>query len=480
MKKTYGSLKMLTCGLFFVVAILSCKKTVVETKVVEIPGPPIPVGLINNPMYGTGILTPGDGAGFGQYSVYNQSTTDSLIINEIEVSMNTAAGNVFSYLNVSVNANQSSNGGGYISNPVFPAKISSGVTVKQGASASIYVNLQSDLHDTGTVQVSVRVFTTRGKYKDTLGPVKGDLITFMVSKIDSVYLYEGSSTPSQFVAAKNSAVDVVRVSYGFRTNTGNGVNISEARFAVVGLNTASSVRVGNVSAPFINGVATLYNMYAWSNGSLDAEISYPSVGANGLQSGTLSQPILTYIKYNNRLASYTLMPNIAGSTMKLVGSKPTVSVLQPVNERLTTGLVHAIDIVVTADPQGDISLNTLPSIQVMSGIFNGVLFGSGTTIVVKDDNNTIIGTMSSSFNSSAISKITFTRTGGYVIPAGTTAKFKVYVPVTYASPNSLMITSIVASDDFMWTDIAGGATTPYMGTSWMYNFPDYFQSVLRN
>lgn len=479
MKKIKSSSKMLLGGLFlFAITMVSCKKTVTKEIIVQMPGQPIPVGLVSNQMYGNAILTPGDGMGVGNFSVFNQSTTDSLTIDGVEVSLSTSAGNVFSYLNVQTSGSSGTNGGGYISQPIFPAIIPSGITVKQGSAASIYVNLQSDVHDTGTVQVSIRVFVTRGKFKDTLGPAKGDLITFMLSKIDSVSLYEGNSTAPQFIATKNSAVDVVTSSYEFQTNTGNGVNISDLKFAVIGSNTASSIRVGNASAPFINGVASLHNIYVWSNGTVAAQISYPSVGSSGLPSGTLSQVVLTEIKYSNRLANYTISPNVAGKTMKLVGSKPTVSVLQPVNEILAVGMVHAIDVVVTADPQGDVALNSLP-IQVMSSMYNAVLLGSGTIIIVKDDNNQTITTMSTSFSLSGISKITFTQSGGYKVPAGTTSKFKIFVPVTSASASGMIITSIVASDDFAWTDVAGGATTPYIGTTWMYNYPDYFQSVIR-
>jgi hypothetical protein len=196
------------------------------------------------------------------------------------------------------------------------------------------------------------------------------------------------------------------MSFSFNT-TGGGVHISEAEFSVIGKQTINFVRVGNTTAQFINGVAHLYNLdiWTWGRGGINASFSYPSVGITGIASGATSQIFLTYTKYDNGVETREDHPNVPGNVMKLVGSKPLISVLQP-DESLHIGQVRIIDIIVQADPQGNIAINSIP-IQVNPDMFGSVFLGSGTNIVVKNSDNVTIPTSSTSFDLNHISKITF-------------------------------------------------------------------------
>lgn len=460
---------MLTAAVCFGLFALSCKKEkvyITET----IPGPMVPVGVVKNPYTWTGPMRPGDNNTFGTFTVFNQSI-DSVLISSIEVTIKTAEGNQYHQLSVYTDGANS-----YLERPRPVNMFSLGVVIPSGSSKEINIGLGTNIRDTGTVQIIVKIIITRGTIKDTLGPVAGNIIPLRLPTLESVKM-DNWGTPSQFIAAHNSAVDAMRLSYWFET-TGGELQISALKFAAVGTNTASSIRINGVSVPFVNGVAYFPNMEFWSWGGFEAFVSYPSVGTSGLVSGTNSQVILTAVTYSNGLESKTINPNLASNTMKLVASKPTIGVLQP-DAVLQHGLVHAIDVTATADPQGDVVISSIP-IQVLGTMFGSVLFGSGTDIVVKDENNQVVGTTSTSFSSGNISKIIFTQSPlGYRVAAGTTVKFKIFVPVTYAGSGASIQTSIVATNDFVWIDVDSGSNVPYAGTSLMQNYPYFFMSIVK-
>jgi hypothetical protein len=363
-----------------------------------------------------------------------------------------------------------------LENPAVFNNISVGVKIANGSLAELYFNLTNDIHNNGDIQLKVRAVVVVNGKVNTLDVVDGQIMHMQLARLDSVSL-DSWSTRGQYIASCNGAVDATNMSFSFNT-TGGGVHISEAEFSVIGKQTINFVRVGNTTAQFINGVAHLYNLdiWTWGRGGINASFSYPSVGITGIASGATSQIFLTYTKYDNGVETREDHPNVPGNVMKLVGSKPLISVLQP-DESLHIGQVRIIDIIVQADPQGNIAINSIP-IQVNPDMFGSVFLGSGTNIVVKNSDNVTIPTSSTSFDLNHISKITFSGAGGYVIPAGTTMQFKVFADVSYASPGSSLSTSIVASNDFAWTDIAGGKTSPYTGTDYMYNYTDYFKSVI--
>lgn len=468
MKKTNVFSVCIAC-MVCLFATISCKKTVL--KEVEVPGPVVQIGIVKDPNYQNQTATPGNGMLLGMFTIFNNQQSGNAIITGGTITIRTAAGN--SYSNLSVYTDSSSV---FISHPREVTTFSLNAVVAQQSSTRLYFNISTDVADTGTIQAVVKLNVSWGNRKDSLGPIEGQITRLELPKLDTIFYAKWGSSASQFVASRNSAVDATELVYQMQTSTGGGLRISELQFAVVGTQTASSIRVGGVSVPFINGVARFGNLNVWTWNDLRAIVSYPSVGSASLPSGTTSQVILTHLTYSDGVRNVSIQPNISGNTMKLVGSKPTVEVFQP-NVSLTTGLVRAIDVTVAADSQGDIVLNKLP-IQVWGNMFNSIILGSGSGIVVRDDNNQLITTLATAFNTSGISKIFFQN--GYRIPAGSTAKFRIFVPISYAGPNASINTSIVASDDFVWTDVAGNASVSYVGTDYIQNYPGYFTSVVHN
>ena len=466
MKKVKSSLKAM---ILLSILAIGCRKTVI--KEVEVPGPPIEIGFFKDDNYQDQVVTPGNGTTLGVFTIFNNQPSRIARIIGGEVEIRSAAGNVFRNLSIYTDSSNV-----YIAHPRDVTPFSLNAALPAGSSTRLHFSINTDVADTGIVQAFVKLTIAWGENEETVfGPVAGQIMNMQLPQLDTVYLTSWGTTAPQFVATKNSAVDATELSYQMETSTGGGLRIVELKFGVVGTQTASAIRVGGESAPFVNGVAHLTNLNVWTWGSMQAYVSYPSVGTNGLPSGTNSQVVLTHVTYTDGVRMTTVQPNIAGNTMKLVGSKPRVEVFQS-NATLTNGLVRAIDVTVAADDQGEIMFHKLP-IQVQSNFFNPIMLGSGTAIVVRDDNNQTISTQSTAFSNS-IATITFNN--GYRIPAGTTAKFRIFVPVTYAGPNAFMRTSIVASDDFVWRDIAGNATLPYTGTTHITNYPDYFTSIVRN
>ncbi len=285
------------------------------------------------------------------------------------------------------------------------------------------------------------------------------------------------STASQFVPVGSSgATNATKATFNF-TSTGGQLVVKELKFNVTGANTVTSISVAGVSAPVVNGVASItgLNLYVSSYGSnQDVFVSYAPVGVNGIPSGSTSSIALTYVKYvsNETAQVSTSTPNISAPTMKLVGSKPTIT-LSPSSAALVVGAVDIGHVTVTADAKGDITLNQLPLY---------VLLTSGNRPFVKDQNDQIVPTTDTGFSLMSDGngvKFVFTFTGGYLIKAGTSQTFKIFMQVPGVTNGSSMTLGLGSRDLFSWTDTAGGGTTPVTtdNGTFFYNYPTNSVSV---
>jgi len=253
----------------------------------------------------------------------------------------------------------------------------------------------------------------------------------------------------------------------------------------------SSVRVGNVSAPVVNGVAYLTGLslvvpQGGSGLSIEVYPTYNNVGINGLVSGTTSIASLTEVKFSSGGTTATITPSVSSNTITLTATRPTVTVAKPDGSIVSIGNVKAIEVTVAADAKGDLTLNSLPITVGVGGADTTVnTAGLNTVIVTKSDNSTI-GTTSTAFvggvaTKSGTSTISFTG-GGYLIPAGTSQKFLIYVPVTAVTGgvgDSSLSTSLATGAGFSWSDTAGTGVT-FTGTTLVFGYPNTFTSTLNN
>ncbi len=244
-----------------------------------------------------------------------------------------------------------------------------------------------------------------------------------------------------------------------------------------------------------NGVAyfTGLNIAVPNGGSgttIDVYPTYSNVGTNGIASATTSAIQLTFNKYTiGGTTTSAAMTPVSAPTMTMVGSKPTVTVGAVANGTYTVGAaltnklsastIEAIDIAVSADAKGDITLASLPITVTLNG---ANMATSTNNLVVKDkDNSTITTTNSTSGFSGGTMTISFT--GGYLISAGQTAVFRIYVPIAAVTGTGVNGASISttpgAGTTFAWTDTAGGGSWT-SGVSNIPSYPTTSASVLYN
>jgi hypothetical protein len=166
--------------------------------------------------------------------------------------------------------------------------------------------------------------------------------------------------------------------------------------------------------------------------------------------------------------------------MKLVGSKPTVSLALAGGATGTTiaGLVggntqEVAQVKVAADSAGDIKVNTM-KITFNGGDTNTTISPT-TAMVIKDASGTVISNASVgsvSGNGTSVASAIVTFTGGYTVSASTTATFKIEVNVSAVNGSGSSVTTGVAgTTNFTWTDAAGSGSTGAQDATLITNFP---------
>ncbi len=316
----------------------------------------------------------------------------------------------------------------------------------------------------------------------------------------------GNSTQAQYVAAGNTgAVDGTRMTL-FVSPTGGSPVITELKFTENGLSTITSVKVGNVTAPVVSGVAWLtgLNIPVVNSGVfIDVYVSYSSVGISGIPSNRTSSIALTYAKYTCGGATTIITPTVFAPTMTLVGSKPTVTVNSTVVNGLLVGAENKIgQVTITADVKGNIKINDLAFIYGLANFSSLTM----SNLRIADGANTVLG------SSCGISDVTdsifceFATTGntmssgntsfntesnmdfdGYTISAGTSKTFNLYATLTGTSNGAGMVSTSLNQYGFNWDDTAtatfvgdnisatGSGTN--LGGQLIYNFPTGSYSI---
>ncbi len=252
------------------------------------------------------------------------------------------------------------------------------------------------------------------------------------------------------------------------------------------INSTTAAYHASAAAVTVNGLAyfTGLNLAVPNGGSglsIDVYPTYASVGTNGVTSGTSSQIGLSYNKYTigGTTTGAAVNPtSITSPVIKVVGSKPTITIGSTPTNKLSAGTIEAIDITVAANAKGDITLNSLP----VTVTLNAATMATAATVVVKDAGNNSITTTNTTFSSYVGGTSTISFTGGYLIQAGTSQTFRIYVPVTAVTGtgvNGASMASALGASTFAWTDTAGGGSYT-SGTTYMYNYPSTQTSVIYN
>jgi len=280
--------------------------------------------------------------------------------------------------------------------------------------------------------------------------------------------------------------------YNFVATNGTAT-ITELKFTVGGTATApiTQVSVGGQTAPVVSGVAYLTGLnisvpQGASGANVTATHTFAPVGINGVTSATTATSSITYMKYTiGGTTTSTSTINVPSNTMTVVGTKPTLSITDS-TETLLNGLVKVADITVTADAAGDLKLGKLPLSVTSTGVATATT--STDNIVVKDTAGNTITTTNATFAVTAggtgTANICFdtataacasgnTAASAYLIPAGTSKTFRIYVTaatVSGAVNTTSFSTKLGAAANGTWYDIAGNNTTA-ISFSNVYNYP---------
>ena len=313
----------------------------------------------------------------------------------------------------------------------------------------------------------------RGKISNTVGSATnaGAVSTVNVANLASSTLV--SSSPSAQFVVGGSTYNVATFKLSTLTS-GTTANVRQINFATLGADAIESITIaGGTPTPVVDGVAivTGLNLSVSSTGT-DVPVTVKFAGfRDSTTGGNLSTSVssvqvgIQYVEATSGSGSViTNSFQASSSVMKLVASKPTVSVSAGNTDTLTLGSENKIgEFTVTADANGKISVSTT-SIDVSAVGITGPEF---TAARIADGNTTI-----SSATVTGSSTIVASFTPAYEISAGQSKTFSVYAVVSgtlQASITPYVTSRFTSAASFNWRDVIGGNTSQ-LGTS-IYNFP---------
>lgn len=430
------------------------------------------------------------GVKIGSFVLQNQSSSESVRVTSLQVALAVGAGTSltnFSGLTTSENAT-----------PVQPQAtntFSVDFTIAPGATKtiSIFADTSSDSGATATIQSTLTVTSigATSNVSATSSATAGQTITMRTGTIATPTIVTSSSDTARLIAAAGAGnTDGTHAVFNFSSTNASSI-INELTFTVTS-GTATSIRVGGVTAPVVGGTAYLTGLnIAVPNGgsglNLDVFVSYPMVGTGGLASYTASTLTLTTVAYSSGGTAQTPLTalSVAAPTMRVVGSKPAFAVADS-TDTLLNGSVKLAEITVSADAKGDIKLSQIAILVNSTGV--AAIVAAADNILVKDTSGNTIATTNASFGvaagGSGTGIICFdTATAacasgqatatGYLIPAGTSKTFRIYATassVAGAVNTTSLSTKLGAVASTKYYDVAGANSTA-IDSALLYGYP---------
>ncbi|MDB5260059.1 MAG: baaA1 [Candidatus Nomurabacteria bacterium] len=331
---------------------------------------------------------------------------------------------------------------------------------------------------TGSTTVAMDI-TYRGAVSNTTttSSAAGSTVTTSAATLSAPTL-NSSSPVSQFVVG-GSTFGIATFKLGTVTS-GTQANVRELRFTTTGTDAIESITVGGVTSSVIsNGTTTVsgINIPISSSGTdvpvivKFAQFQNNAVGQSGsLQSGATTTVTLGYIEATSGSGSVVSTTTTATSNaMRLVGSKPTVSVSAGATNYLQLNAESKVgEVTVTADANGRISVDQIRFNVSANGV-SAATFGS---FRIADGNTTISNSstvVTSTSTNSAV--VTSTFSPSYDITAGTSKTFTLFGTIGGTQTGSAIpqAVSSVDASNFLWKDVIGG-NTQYSGVL-IFNFP---------
>ncbi|MEI6580857.1 MAG: peptidoglycan-binding domain-containing protein [bacterium] len=448
------------------------------------------------------------------FVIQNQSSSESVRITNLQVALALTTVGSTNYSNLKTSE---TSGNGAI--PINPSTAAAGETSTNNFSVDFTIapgttktlDVFADIGSTaGSATVITKLFVTALGSTSNVSLCSPSKIGGSINGCNSGTIFTGQTvivavgtfgtpvistigtTAGQNIAGGTTAGITNAATAQFKFTAANGsATISELKFAETGGHGAvTKVTVGSVEAPMVSGVAYLTGLsipvpQGGAGVTVDAKMSYSAVGPTGVAT-TVTGDIdslmgLSYVKYTmggttstlcaTGCTASTLMPVDSAQTMILVGSKPTVTVAAPTGVNITTGSVEAIDVTISADTAGPITMVSFPINVSLNGAGTGgsltVATGAGNPVIVKDANYNTTG-LSATGNFTATTggtiTVTLNSTTGYLLAGGGSQTFRVYIPIASitsggsASWYNKITTNLVASSGFVWADTTGGGS----------------------
>lgn len=452
------------------------------------------LAVAKNAGYANQSLNPNTaGVKIGSFVLQNQSSSEAVRVTSLAVALTGST----ALTNLSGLRTSETSGSGAI--PVQPQAtntFSVDFTLAAGATKTvdIFADTSSEVSVNAITTLAVTAIGATSNTSTSVAAVTGQTISLSAGTLATPTLTASSSTAAQYVAAAGGLADGSKGTYNF-VSTGGGSTITELKFTITGgVTPVTSVKVGNVTAPVVAGVAWLQGLnLAVPNGgsglSIDAMYSYSDVGTSGEVPGVTATGTLTYVKYSSGGSSTVLTPSVASNTMTLVGSKPTISVSSTQASGLNISGVGKIgEVTVTADAKGNIKVNTMVFTVASSGFSTAPTAVAGT--ILSDSNSSsspisgVVCTPASLVVTCTLDTDVDPATGfdGYTIAAGTSKTFSLFGSLTGAAATGSgvpTITSSIAASTFNWDDSStnGGAGSINLTGSLIYGFPNASFSI---
>jgi hypothetical protein len=445
--------------------------------------------VAKNPNYANQTVTPNTaGVKIGSFNLQNQSSSESVRVTNLAVDLeiNSGAADMTSVSTpalTNLSGLKVSDSSTVAGQPQTSNSFSTDFTLAPGATKTVEIWADTGSY-TGGVNFSTELTVTSigvtSNVSATSSAVNGQFMTTSVGTIGTPEFTSSSSTSEQYIATgANGVTDAAKQTFKF-ISTGGSSTISELKFNRVASNALVNdgitfVKVGNVTAPMVNGVAYLTGLsiavpQGGAGKTVDAYVSYSGVGTNGIPSADYNGADYTvrldldYVKYTSGGTTTTDTGlAIAGNAMHLVASKPTVALTLPNNVAgssttgLTVGMKHLADVRVTADSKGDISLQEL--YVNLDGNAAGTTI-DGASVVIKDGSGNVV-TDAYVFANGGNDADTYAdiyfdnNSAGYTIAAGTTAVFRIEANVTAVAGASSSVAVSLDQDAFSWDDVSG-------------------------
>ncbi|HYF04960.1 MAG TPA: hypothetical protein VEA59_02200 [Patescibacteria group bacterium] len=299
------------------------------------------------------------------------------------------------------------------------------------------------------------------------------------------YILNSGTLLSQYISS--GAQNVPIAAYHFASTTGS-FRITEMKFMVdsspAGIYPITGIRVGNVTAPVINGVAYLTGLdilvpISASGIDVQAYANFNTVGVNGVigtgGAAPSAQVSLIYTKYVTSSGSGELTtPVTTGQPLYLVGAKPTITVSSPGGSLTTSPSVPVADITISNTGPGDIRLQAIPlSISFSQGVGGAATVNS---VTLAETNGSSIPTVSTAMTPNGA---TATFSSPYTISAGGSKTFRVFANVggnigTSAVLSVGLDTTTAGRQAFTWYDVNGAAS---LTGEFIYSYPITTSSV---